>query len=129
VVRKANDDPGVAGHRRKVAESEQKGSKYPEDHLAGLDWIERTIAQPKLVAAFWGELAAKSGLTWPRAQRWLTSGRPLSLVALDALIARLRDTRSEFNDVRLTEVAIAPTWSTPCAPTRPGTTCRGCPAR
>jgi hypothetical protein len=30
VVRKAwGDDPGVAGHRRKVAESEQKGSRYP----------------------------------------------------------------------------------------------------
>jgi hypothetical protein len=74
---------------------------------AAFGWIERTIGQPKLVAPFWGELAAKSGLSWPRARRWLACGRPLSLVALDALqaIARLRDTKSEFNDVRLAEVA------------------------
>jgi hypothetical protein len=73
---------------------------------AALEWIERTIGQPKLVAQFWGELAAKSELTWPRAQRWIANGRPLSLVALDALqiVARLRETKSEFNDVRLAEV-------------------------
>jgi hypothetical protein len=29
-VRKAwDDDPGVAGHRRKVVESKQKGNRYP----------------------------------------------------------------------------------------------------
>jgi len=74
---------------------------------AALEWIERTIGQPKLVAQFWGELAAKSELSWPRAQRWVANGRPLSLVALDALqiIARLRETKSEFNDVRLAEVS------------------------
>jgi hypothetical protein len=73
---------------------------------AALDWIESAIGHPPSVLQFWGELAAKSGLTWPRAQRWLEQGRPLSLVALDALaaIARLRETACEFNDVSLTEV-------------------------
>ena len=34
-----------------------------------------------------GRLAAVSNLKWERVVKWLTSGRPLSLVALDALIA------------------------------------------
>lgn len=50
-----------------------------------LDWIEARLSSP--VTVDWGRLAAASMLDWPRAERWLSSGRPLSLVALDALVA------------------------------------------
>jgi hypothetical protein len=50
-----------------------------------LDWIERNISDPLLED--WGRLAAVSNLKWERVAKWLASGRPLSLVALDALIA------------------------------------------
>lgn len=50
-----------------------------------LDWIEAHIFSP--VTTDWGRLAAHSVLDWSRAERWLSSGRPLSLVALDALVA------------------------------------------
>jgi hypothetical protein len=98
------------GHDRQQQRTGAEDAANALEHCrtpAALDWIERTIAQPKLAAPFWGELAAKSVLPWPRAQQWLALGRPLSLVALDALqvIARLRDTKTEFNNVRLTEVA------------------------
>ena len=49
-----------------------------------LDWIERTVSSP--VSDRWGYLAARSGLTWEVASRWLTAGRPVSLVAIDALL-------------------------------------------
>jgi hypothetical protein len=52
---------------------------------ATLDWIERNISDP--LVENWGRLAAVSDLKWERVDRWLASGRPLSLVALDALIA------------------------------------------
>jgi hypothetical protein len=71
-----------------------------------LEWIERTIGKPPSVLQFWGELAAKSHPTWPRLRGWIAQGRPLSLVALDAMwaIARLRDTKSHFNDAILAKV-------------------------
>lgn len=52
---------------------------------AALDWIEEHIFEP--ITEDWGRLAAASKLDWPRAERWLEGGRPLSLVALDALSA------------------------------------------
>ena len=52
---------------------------------ATLDWIERNISDP--LAEDWGRLAAVSNLKWERVAKWLASGRPLSLVALDALKA------------------------------------------
>ena len=52
---------------------------------ATLDWIERNISDP--LVEDWGRLAAVSNLKWERVAKWLASGRPLSLVALDALIA------------------------------------------
>ncbi len=48
-----------------------------------LDWIEKNADSP--VDSTWGLLAASSAFDWPRARKWLDSGRPLSLVALDAL--------------------------------------------
>ena len=34
----------------------------------------------------WGRLAAQSRMSWPAARAWLERGRPLSLIALDALL-------------------------------------------
>jgi hypothetical protein len=48
-----------------------------------LDWIEENAHSP--VDSSWGLLAASSRFDWERAKKWLSSGRPLSLVALDAL--------------------------------------------
>lgn len=48
-----------------------------------LDWIETHIQPP--IIRDWGKIAAPSGFSWERAVRWLEGGRPLSLVALDAL--------------------------------------------
>lgn len=53
-----------------------------------LDWMEGKVASP--VSDSWGRLAACSGITWAAAARWLDAGRPLSLVALDALSIALR---------------------------------------
>jgi len=49
-----------------------------------LDWMERRVRAPG--TGGWGSLAAYSGLTWARAESWLERGRPLSMVALDALL-------------------------------------------
>lgn len=55
---------------------------------ATLDWIEQQVKAPDVVLAEgWGRLAAMSHLEWSRVERWLDEGRPLSLVALDALNA------------------------------------------
>jgi hypothetical protein len=53
-----------------------------------LGWIEQHVAEP--VTEAWGYLAAASRLDWLRVENWLRGGRPLSLVALDALGAILR---------------------------------------
>jgi len=53
-----------------------------------LDWIERHVFEP--ITEAWGYLAAASRLDWPRVERWLEHGRPLSLVAIDALAAIVR---------------------------------------
>jgi hypothetical protein len=48
-----------------------------------LDWIEENAHPP--VDISWGSLAASSKIDWARIKKWLLSGRPLSLVALDTL--------------------------------------------
>jgi hypothetical protein len=50
-----------------------------------LDWLEIHVSAP--VTETWGRLAAVSQLSWVRVTKWLDQGRPLSLVALDALYA------------------------------------------
>jgi hypothetical protein len=55
---------------------------------AVIDWIEKNVPQQN-VGDNWGRLAANSGLSWTRAQMWLAAGRPMSLVALDALSAMI----------------------------------------
>ena len=50
-----------------------------------LQWIERHAAEP--TTDDWGNLAAASCMSWPDARAWLGRGRPLSLIAIDALRA------------------------------------------
>lgn len=51
-----------------------------------LRWIERVKERIVNVSDSWGTLAAASKFDWQTARNWLVSGRPLSLIALDALI-------------------------------------------
>ena len=51
-----------------------------------LDWIEKNIHRTNNIGLNWGHLAASSNLSWDKANKWLTSGRPLSLVALDGIM-------------------------------------------
>lgn len=51
-----------------------------------LDWIERMKDRILNVSGSWGNLTAASKFDWKRAQRWINEGRPLSLIALDALM-------------------------------------------
>jgi hypothetical protein len=53
-----------------------------------LDWIELNIFEP--ITEAWGYLAAASQVDWPRLEDWFERGRPLSLVAIDALVAIIR---------------------------------------
>ena len=50
-----------------------------------LDWLETMADRIAPVVDSWGRLAAMSQFSWQRAQDWLHKGRPLSLMALDAL--------------------------------------------
>ena len=54
-----------------------------------LDWIEQNV--PAVVTSDWGALAAVSSFEWSRATAWLRTGRPLSLVALDAMRESLKN--------------------------------------
>ncbi len=51
-----------------------------------LDWIEGNTHRIKNVGINWGHVAASSHFSWDRACKWLSYGRPLSLIALDALM-------------------------------------------
>lgn len=53
---------------------------------ATLDWIESMRQRITNVGTGWGVVAAASKLDWATAEKWLLAGRPLSLIALDALI-------------------------------------------
>ncbi len=50
-----------------------------------LNWIEKNINRVTNISGVWGSLAVASQFDWARAKKWLDSGRPLSLVSLDAL--------------------------------------------
>jgi hypothetical protein len=69
--------------------------KYLNEYVGGLNFIrnEKTLAwielaSPRIVnvSQSWGHLAASSHFSWVVADKWLSKGRPLSLIALDALI-------------------------------------------
>lgn len=51
---------------------------------AVLDWIEANAPSANITND-WGRLAALSNLLWTRVQDWVSRGRPLSLIVLDAL--------------------------------------------
>lgn len=51
-----------------------------------LDWIESNRHRITNIGTNWGHLAASSYFSWQRAEKWLERGRPLSLIALDALV-------------------------------------------
>lgn len=67
------------------------------EHIAALSWFRgpealdalEGLVHPPLTES-WGRVAASCGLDWARARTWFDGGRPLSLVALDALHAFLR---------------------------------------
>jgi hypothetical protein len=76
-------------------ELERKDDKFLSENVSALlyfqndmtlDWIEKICERIKNISSNWGQLAASSKFTWDRADKWLTIGRPLSLVALDSLI-------------------------------------------
>jgi hypothetical protein len=50
-----------------------------------LGWIETHASEPTVDA--WGYLAAASKFNWYKGEEWLKAGRPLSLIAVDALLA------------------------------------------
>jgi len=68
---------------------------YLNDHIPALNfirceevlnWIERNASRVENISENWGHLAASSHFNWEKAEEWLSKGRPLSLIALDALI-------------------------------------------
>lgn len=67
-----------------------------------LAWIETHARSP--ITSEWGSTAAASGLDWPKAVEWLNQGRPMSLVALDALetlVFPFGEPDDRFHGVRL----------------------------
>lgn len=76
-------------------ELESRDDKYLSENISSLlyfqsyktlDWIEKVSQRIKNISSDWGQLAASSQFTWDKANKWLTIGRPLSLIALDSLI-------------------------------------------
>ena len=73
---------------------ESKDDKYLRENISALiylqssqvlNWIEKVQDKIINVSSQWGQLAASSSFNWDRATSWLESGRPLSLIALDAI--------------------------------------------
>jgi hypothetical protein len=60
------------------------GLIYFQSKLA-LAWIEANTGRVSNISDAWGYLAVASQFDWATAEKWLGSGRPLSLIALDAL--------------------------------------------
>lgn len=80
--------PLVASALEAMPEKERRRSFGALAHFRStrsLDWIEANACEPTVDA--WGYLAAASTLNWPKVDEWLKAGRPLSLVAVDALLA------------------------------------------
>ena len=50
-----------------------------------LNWIEENKSKIKNISLSWGQVAASSHFDWNYAKKWISQGRPLSLIALDAL--------------------------------------------
>jgi hypothetical protein len=73
-----------------------------------LAWIEQNVFEP--IMETWGYLAAASHLDWLLVESWLAGGRPLSLVAIDALLAILRPRTPFLRQIEPT-LAARPTLS------------------
>ena len=56
-------------------------TQFHDDRV--LDWIEGHVREP--IDYKWGTVAAVNCMSWGRVKDWLGRGRPLSLVALDAM--------------------------------------------
>ena len=76
-------------------EIESKDEKYLAENISALlylqsnktlDWIEKVIHRTSNISTNWGTVVAASEFSWVRADKWLNIGRPLSLVAIDALL-------------------------------------------
>jgi hypothetical protein len=65
--------------------TESSGALLYFQNSVTLDWIEKITPRITNVSTSWGTLAAASQFSWSRAERWLKFGKPLSLIALDAL--------------------------------------------
>lgn len=85
-------DLGFALYSQQVERMEQPGWMvdamtgliYFQSTL-GLQWIEANVGRVSNISNTWGYVAVASQFDWPTAKRWLEGGRPLSLIALDAL--------------------------------------------
>jgi hypothetical protein len=80
--------PLVTGALARMPEKERRqlfGALAHFRSTKSLDWIENHVSEPTVDA--WGYLAAASNLSWPRVDQWLKAGRPLNLIAVDALLA------------------------------------------
>jgi hypothetical protein len=64
---------------------EKLWSLHPFHSPKTLDWIEAHAHRMGSLSSSWGAVAAASRIDWPRISKWLSVGRPLSLIALDAL--------------------------------------------
>jgi hypothetical protein len=76
-------------------EIEKAENKYLSDLIEALlyfqnnitlKWIESIKDRIENIHTNWGVLAASSNFDWPTAYKWIKSGRPLSIIALDALM-------------------------------------------
>jgi hypothetical protein len=50
-----------------------------------ISWIENSAARIKNITDVWGTVSALSDIDWDTIIKWMDNGRPLSLVAIDAL--------------------------------------------
>lgn len=91
---------------------------FRSEHV--LDWMEERVREAG--TGGWGRLAAASALDWPRVAAWLARGRPLSLVALDALLAIAKP------DTRLLD-RMRPALRNPPTTTEFGSVVEACAAR
>ena len=66
--------------------SELIGALLYFQNSRALKWIEIIKDRIENVTTNWGVLAAASNFDWQTAKQWIESGRPLSLIALDALV-------------------------------------------
>ncbi|MEM6735378.1 MAG: hypothetical protein AAF620_04840 [Bacteroidota bacterium] len=71
-----------------------------------IDWIEYSSDKIKNIPDAWGTVSALSEISWSTIQKWIDKGRPLSLMAIDALAEYATDqdtlNRSPLSRERIT---------------------------